>query len=85
LQDPISKKLITKKGWWSGSDIGPEFKSQYWKKTTKDISICKGMQEKKAQIIRSKDYKQKLNIIYELNLKISLKQMFLRKSYWNWS
>jgi hypothetical protein len=38
------------------------------------------MQEKKAQIIRSKDYKQKLNIIYELNLKISLKQMFLRKT-----
>jgi hypothetical protein len=29
LQDPISKKPITKKGWWSGSDIGPEFKSQY--------------------------------------------------------
>jgi hypothetical protein len=25
LQDPISKNPITKKGWWSGSGVGPEF------------------------------------------------------------
>jgi hypothetical protein len=29
-QDPILKKPITKMGWWSG--VGPEFRSQYWKK-----------------------------------------------------
>jgi hypothetical protein len=26
------KNPITKKGWWSGSRLGPEFKSQYHKK-----------------------------------------------------
>jgi hypothetical protein len=31
-RDPISKKTHQKKkGWWSGSSIGPEFKSQYHK------------------------------------------------------
>jgi hypothetical protein len=29
------KKPITKKGWWSGQGIGPEFKSQYRKKKEK--------------------------------------------------
>jgi hypothetical protein len=31
LQDPISKTPVIKNGWWSGSDIGPEFKPQYHK------------------------------------------------------
>jgi hypothetical protein len=29
---PRKKKPITKKGWWSGSNVGPEFKPQYRKK-----------------------------------------------------
>jgi hypothetical protein len=29
LQDPMPKKPITKKGWWSGSSVDPEFKPQY--------------------------------------------------------
>jgi hypothetical protein len=35
LQDPMPKKPITKKGWWSGSSVDPEFKPQYWKKEEK--------------------------------------------------
>jgi hypothetical protein len=41
-QDPISKKPITKKAWWSRSRCSPEFKSQYQKKR-KLISVgCRG-------------------------------------------
>jgi hypothetical protein len=29
---PFLKKTHHKKGWWSGSRVGPEFKPQYWKK-----------------------------------------------------
>jgi hypothetical protein len=35
LRDPILKKPITKKGWWNGSRIGPEFKPQYCQKKKK--------------------------------------------------
>jgi hypothetical protein len=31
-QDPISKKPISKNGWWCGSGLGSEFKPQYCKK-----------------------------------------------------
>jgi hypothetical protein len=31
-QDPSLKTPIIKKGWWSGSSVGPEFKLQYYKK-----------------------------------------------------
>jgi hypothetical protein len=30
--DPILKKLIITKGWWSDSDVSPEFKLQYHKR-----------------------------------------------------
>jgi hypothetical protein len=35
--DPISKKPFTKKGWCSAQGIGPEFKCQYCKTTTKTM------------------------------------------------
>jgi hypothetical protein len=35
LRDPISKKLITKKGCWSGSSVGPEFNTTTTKKKKK--------------------------------------------------
>jgi hypothetical protein len=28
-RDPTLKKTFTKKGWWSDSSVGPEFKPQY--------------------------------------------------------
>jgi hypothetical protein len=40
-QDPISKKPITKKGWWSGSGVGPEFKPQYYKTNKKPSKFLK--------------------------------------------
>jgi hypothetical protein len=33
------EKPFTKKGWWSGLDVGPEFKPQYCRKKKKLKSI----------------------------------------------
>jgi hypothetical protein len=35
LRDPILKKHCIKKGWWSGSSVGPEFNPQHCKKKKK--------------------------------------------------
>jgi hypothetical protein len=36
LQDPNPKKPKTKKGWWSGQGVGPEFKSQNHQKRERE-------------------------------------------------